>query len=288
VTDPHVVVVGASGWMGRRLVARAAERGLLGAAVSRRGDDAGPWPSHPLADLEKLARRPRAVVVNAAGATQGDWAALHRANVELVDLLARTCREVGAGLVTLGSAAEYGTPVGPLVAESDPPRPTSPYGRSKLAATESVLGQLEVGLTATVVRMFNLVGAGRPGVDPISDFARAVNALPMSGGTVHPYDSSLVRDLMGVDRAAEMVLELCEHVGEVPVVNLCSGRGVSFRDLIEAMAEVRGVPVRVEDTNPGGIPRVVGDPGMLFGLVGAREPQSVRELAALAIATATT
>jgi len=60
---------------------------------------------------------------------------------------------------------------------------------------------------------------------------------------------------------------------------------VSFRDLIEAMAEVRGVPVQVDDASPGGIPRVVGDPRLLFRLVGVREPQTVLELAALAIET---
>jgi len=283
--EPYVVVVGSTGWVGRRIVAQAQQRGWSGAAVSRQGCDTGPWPSHPLGDLVKLARRPGAVVVNAAGATWGDPASLRRANVELVDLLARNCREVGAGLLTLGSAAEYGVPVGALVAESDPSRPTSPYGEAKLAATQLVLGQVEAGLCATVVRMFNLVGAGRPGVDPVSEFARAVNALPGSGGTVHPFDSSLVRDLIGVDRAAEVVLELCEHVGEAPIVNLCSGQGVAFRDLIEAMGEVRGVPVRVDDTNPGGIPKVVGDPRLLFELVGVREPQTLRELAALALET---
>lgn len=172
-----------------------------------------------------------------------------------------------------------------MAAESDDTQPTSPYGRSKLAATETVLSHIGDGLRATVVRMFNLVGADRPGVDPISDFARAVNALPASGGAIHPHDSSLVRDLMGLDRAADVVLDLCEHMGEAAVVNLCSGRGVSFRELIEAMAIVRGVPVLIEDSNPGGIPRVVGDPRLLFRLVGGREPQTVSELAALALGT---
>jgi NDP-hexose 4-ketoreductase len=283
VNDPYVVVVGANGWMGRRLVARVEERGLLGAAVSRQGDLVGSWPNHPLGDLAKLASRQGAVVVNAAGATSGDEKTLYLANVELIDRLARTCHEVGAGLLTLGSAAEYGAPIGLLTTESDEPQPTSPYGRSKLAATHVVLRHIDVGLRATVIRMFNLVGADRPGVDPISDFARAVNALPASGGAVHPYDSSLVRDLTGLDQAADLVLDLCQHVGEAPVVNLCSGRGVSFHDLIEAMAAVRGVPVRIEDTSPGGIPRVVGDPGLLFRLVGVREPQTVTELAALAL-----
>jgi nucleoside-diphosphate-sugar epimerase len=285
VTDSYLVVVGATGWMGRRLVARAEERGLVGAAVSRQGDLVGTWPGHPLGDLAKLARNPGAVVVNAAGATRGEQTTLLQANVELVERLAQTCDEVGAALVTLGSAAEYGVPAGSLAAESDQPQPTGPYGRSKLAATSAVLRHVDAGLRATVVRMFNLVGADRPGVDPISDFARAVNALPASGGAVRPYDSSLVRDLMGLDRAADLVLDLCQHVGEAPVVNLCSGRGVSFRDLIEAMGAVRGVPVRVEDTSPGGIPRVVGDPRLLFRLVGVREPQTVSELAALAVGT---
>lgn len=272
--------------MGRRLVARAEGRGLLGASVSRQGDLVGSWPSHPLNDLAKLARRPGAVVLNAAGATRGEQTTLHQANVELVERLAGICHEFGAALVTLGSAAEYGAPVGLLTAESDQPQPTSPYGRSKLAATQVVLRHIDAGLRATVIRMFNLVGADRPGVDPISDFARAVNGLPSSGGAVHPYDSSLVRDLTGLDRAADLVLELCQQVGEAPVVNLCSGRGVSFRELIEAMAAVRGVPVRIEDTSPGGIPRVVGDPRLLFRLVGARDPQTVSELAALALGTA--
>jgi nucleoside-diphosphate-sugar epimerase len=283
VTDAYVVVVGATGWVGRCLVARAEARGLLGAAVSRRGDSVGPWHGHTLGDLARLARRSGAVVVNAAGATQREWTTLYRANVQLVENLARTCNEVGAGLVTLGSAAEYGAPVGPLTTECDLPQPTSPYGRSKLAATEAVLGLRDAGLRATVVRIFNLAGADRPGVDPISDFAREVKSLPPSGGVVHPYDSSLVRDLMGLDRAADTVLDLCEHVGEAPVVNLCSGQGVRFRDLIEAMAEVRCVPVMVEDSSPGGIATVVGDPRLLFQLVGVREPQTVRELAAIAM-----
>lgn len=222
-------------------------------------------------------------MVNAAGATSGDDTTLHRANVELIEHLAGLCHEVGAGLLTLGSAAEYGAPIGLLTAESDLPRPTSAYGRSKLAASEVVLRHIDGGLRATVIRLFNLVGADRPGIDPISDFARAVNALSPSGGTVHPYDSSLVRDLTGLDRAADLVLELSQHVGEEPVVNVCSGRGVSFRELIEAMAAVRGIPVRIEDTKPGGIPRVVGDHRLLLRLVGAREPQAASELAALAL-----
>jgi nucleoside-diphosphate-sugar epimerase len=283
VTDPYVIVVGATGWVGRRLVSRAEERGLFGAAVSRRGEPVLSWEGHPVGDVAKLATRSGAVVVNAAGASSGKRRTLRRANVELVERLARTCQEVGAGLVTLGSAAEYGAPFGPLASESDLPRPTSPYGRSKLAATQMVLRYVDAGLRATVLRVFNLVGADRPGVDPISDFARAVKALPVSGGVVHPYDSSLVRDLTGLDRAADLVLDFCEHVGEAPLVNLCSGRGVSFHDLIKAMAEARGVSAQVQDSNPGGVPRVVGDPRVLFRLVGVREPQSVTELARLAL-----
>jgi nucleoside-diphosphate-sugar epimerase len=54
----------------------------------------------------------------------------------------RLCRhlmEVGKGLVTFGSAADYGAPNGLLTAEAGQPHATSQYGRSKLAATHVVL-----------------------------------------------------------------------------------------------------------------------------------------------------
>ena len=49
------------------------------------------------------------------------------------------------------------------------------------------------------------------------------------------------------------------------------------------MAAVRGVPVRIVDTRPGGLPRVVGDPTLLHTIVGVPPAEDVSELARIAI-----
>lgn len=279
-----MVVVGATGWVGRHVVHQARVLGRSGVAVSRRGEAVEGWPGAPLAQLADHVG-PGTTVVNAAGAMVGDDGELEAANVDLVRRLGETCLGAGARLVTLGSAAEYGPPAAPQLDEQHPTHPTSPYGRSKLAATHLVDDLRERGLTASVLRVFNLVGGDRLGTDPVSDFAAAVRALPVQGGVVHPFDSSLVRDLMTVDRAARLVLRLAERDDLPAVLNVCSGVGTRFRDLIEAMAAVRGVPVTVQDVRPGGISRVVGDPTRLVALLGPVPAEPVEVLAAAALAT---
>lgn len=269
-----LVVVGAGGFLGRHVVRAAAALGLDVVPVGR--------PEQQPVPLRGLLRR-GTVVIDAAGRTSGDREQLWEANVVRLRRLAEVALEAGAALLTIGSAAEYGDPPAERVRESDPAEPVSDYGASKLAATQ-VVGELAAaGLTATVARVFNVVAADRAGRDPASEFARAVRELPPSGGVVRAWDSSLVRDLMSVDAAAGLLLDLAAHVGEVPVVNVCTGRGVRWADLIEAMAAARGVPVTIEDTAPGGIARVVGDPQLLHRLVGRREPPSLGALARAAL-----
>jgi UDP-glucose 4-epimerase len=70
------------------------------------------------------------------------------------------------------------------------------------------------------------------------------------------------------------------------VVNVCSGRGLSYSELILAMARVQGVSVRVSDTRPGGIPTVIGDPTTLHRIVGQLPAESIERLAAEAMKAA--
>ncbi|KQX62882.1 NAD(P)-dependent oxidoreductase [Angustibacter sp. Root456] len=269
-----LVVVGAGGFLGRHIAAAATARGLDVVPVGR--------PEQQPVRLRRLLRR-GTVVIDAAGRTSGDREQLWDANVVRLRRLADIALEAQAALLTIGSAAEYGDPPGERVRESDPAVPVSDYGASKLAGTQAVGELVAAGLTATVARVFNVVAADRAGRDPASEFAKVVRELPSSGGVVRAWDSSLVRDLMGVDAAAELLLDLAAHVGEVPLVNVCTGRGVRWAELIDAMAAARGVPVTIEDTVPGGIQRVVGDPQLLHRLVGRREPPSLDELARAAL-----
>jgi len=222
-------------------------------------------------------------LINCVGASTGDERALRSANTEAAREIGETCRRLGVRLLHIGSAAEYGLADDDAVPESAPTRPQTAYGRTKLAGTEQLQRLAEKGLDLTVARPFNIVGAGQPLSTPIGEFAASIRCLPETGGGIRVRDSRLVRDFLSRTRVAEMLLDLVQAPGRVPVVNLCSGLGLSFAEFIHAMAKVRGMHVEITNTQPGGIPRIVGDPTLLHSVIGDRTPEDVEKLARVAL-----
>ncbi len=163
----RILLIGATGFIGRHVRTRATAAGFEVVAASRAagpGDlrlDLAAGPVSVAAAVREFA--PDAVV-NCAGATRGEPADLVHGNVmavaNLVTALASAAPE--ARLVHLGSAAEYGNAEpGTPITESAPPRPLGVYGVTKLAGTELV--RAAAGLDTVVLRVFNPVGPGSPG-----------------------------------------------------------------------------------------------------------------------------
>ncbi|NVI89285.1 NAD(P)-dependent oxidoreductase, partial [Actinomadura sp. BRA 177] len=162
----RILLIGATGFIGRHVRTRATAAGFEVVAASRAagpGDlrlDLAAGPVSVAAAVREFA--PDAVV-NCAGATRGEPADLVHGNVmavaNLVTALASAAPE--ARLVHLGSAAEYGNAEpGTPITESAPPRPLGVYGVTKLAGTELV--RAAAGLDTVVLRVFNPVGPGSP------------------------------------------------------------------------------------------------------------------------------
>ncbi len=281
----RLVIAGATGWIGGAVRAAASSRGIPTVALSARLAASGAPDTATFADLPGLIEDGNTVVINAVGRTVGTSSDLAFANVEVCRLLAQACLRAGAGLLSVGSAAEYGQTTSQRLSETDVEQPTDEYGRSKLAATELVRQMRGDGLRASVARVFNVVGSGRPGVSPITDFAAGVQALSGAGGTVTARDSSLVRDLSSIEWVADRLVDLVGTVGVFDTVNVCSGRATSYRQVIQAMAQVRGLQVRVVDSSPGGIKRVVGDPTRLHSLLPDLPTETLTDLAAAALSS---
>ncbi|GIW71925.1 MAG: NAD(P)-dependent oxidoreductase [Planctomycetota bacterium] len=153
-----VVVLGAGGLLGRAVMAaaRAAGRpavGLLHAACD---------VAEPGAVRAALERERPALVVNAAAATDVErcerepvWA--WRVNALGARRVAAAAAAVGARLVHVSTDYVFDGAKGAAYDESDPPRPLSAYGRSKLAGERAVLALLPGAL---VVRTAWLFGPG--------------------------------------------------------------------------------------------------------------------------------
>ena len=281
----HLVLAGATGWIGSAVRAAAARRGIPTTSLSTRLEGSAPAGWAGLRDIPAVLDGD-SVVLNAVGRTTGSPRELDFANVEVCLLLARACLDAGAAFLTVGSAAEYGDAGSLRISERDVERPVDAYGASKLVATRRVQSLREEGLVGTVARVFNVVGTGRPGVSPVTDVAAGVRALTPAGGSVRARDSSLVRDFSTIDWVANRLIDLAAWAGVFDTVNVCSGRATSYRLLIHAMAAERSVEVQVVDTSPGGLRRVVGDPTRMRLLLPGVPRESLRQLAQVALSQA--
>lgn len=178
-------------------------------------------------------------------------------------------------LVFSSTAAVYGEPEGPTVQETDPTRPTSPYGASKLAVdtTLTEFGRL-YGFGAISLRYFNVAGAhavsnGWLGErhNPETHLIPNVLAAATEGRPVRIFgddyptpDGTCIRDYIHVTDLADAhlrALGAC-RTGQHRIFNLGNGAGFSVREVIEVCRSVTGVEIEVETG-----PRRAGDPAVL-------------------------
>jgi nucleoside-diphosphate-sugar epimerase len=134
-----------------------------------------------------------------------------------------------------------------------------------------VLAWRDRGAPAVVARVFNLVDRDLPTDNPVGGIVHQVRqAAAGDGGGRHPVtigDPTTTRDLCPRTWVAEMVVALATRPPELSLVNVCSGRAISFGALAYDVADRLGAPITVRDMGWPRGGRVVGDPARLQSLV---------------------
>ncbi|MFB2555385.1 UDP-glucose 4-epimerase GalE [Herbiconiux liangxiaofengii] len=204
-------------------------------------------------------------------------------NVTGTAVLLERMQAVGVDrLVFSSSAAVYGTPDTLLVTEDTPKSPESPYGESKLIGEWLLRDQaVAVGLRATALRYFNVVGSGSPELYDASEhnlFPLVFGALGegrrplIFGDDYDTPDGTCVRDYIHVADLALAHVAAARRfdAGEpvLPAYNLGSGDGVSVREIMTEVAAVTGI-----EFEPEVAPRRPGDPARIVanGELAARD-----------------
>ncbi len=193
--------------------------------------------------------------------------------------LIQACVDAGIrAFVFSSTAAVYGEPARVPVAEDAPTVPLNPYGRSKLIS-EQMLQDADAahGLPYVVLRYFNVAGAdpagrtglAKPGATHLIKLAceTAVGArdhLLIFGEDYPTEDGTCVRDFIHVSDLADAHLAALRHLtggGASLVLNCGYGRGFSVRQVVDAMGEVSGRPLRVRQAprRPGDAAVVIAD-----------------------------
>lgn len=275
-----ILVTGAAGFAGGHLLELlAGERRQL-VAWHRPGgspplDTPGTtWEAVDLLDRaavrDALARSRPGAVYHCAGAAHvgRSWQNVESTfatNVRGTHNVIEGLRDAGvAARVLLPSTAMIYAPSNEAIQEDQPLVPASPYGLSKLAQELVGRGNPD-GPAVCIARAFNHFG---PRQDPrfaASGFARRIADIEAGrwapeiavGNLEARRDLTDVRDTV---RAYRLILE--RGVPERPY-NVCSGRAIAIRDLLEMMLARARVPIDVKVDaaryRPNDLPVVVGD-----------------------------
>jgi UDP-glucose 4-epimerase len=188
--------------------------------------------------------------------------------------LLEAMRETSVNRIVFSStAATYGEPDKQPIEETDPNRPTNPYGESKLAF-ERALHWYEQAydLRYAVLRYFNAAGASEQcGEDHDPESHLIPIALQVAAGThdsIQVYgddyptpDGTCVRDYIHViDLARAHILALGALDQGSRLYNLgCGGAGYSVNEVLHVAREVTGKEIRAIVG-----PRRAGDPSVLI------------------------
>ncbi|WP_281876819.1 NAD-dependent epimerase/dehydratase family protein [Pseudomonas atacamensis] len=246
-----VLVTGATGFVGRHLVAALLERGCEVRAVGRNAEKAQgmPWINH----VEFVAADIHAADLNVVALTEGIDALAHLAWPGLPNYRAlfhfehnlmadyrfiKSAVEAGVSQVLVtGTCFEYGMQSGPL-SESTEPRPSNPYGLAKHTLHLFLLNlQQEQPFTLQWARLFYLHGEGQ---NPNSLLAALDRAIDAGEASFNMSAGEQLRDFLAIETAASHLAAILHQRDFDGVVNCASGHPVSVRALVEQRLHERG------------------------------------------------
>ena len=177
-----------------------------------------------------------------------------------------------ATVITVGSAEAYGdvAPSELPIREETVLRPNNPYAGSKAAAEVLALQYAQSGwLRVVATRSFNHTGPGQSTAfaaaafaNQFADIARGKQAPTLAHGNL-----SAQRDFLDVRDVVAAYHLLATRGRPGTAYNVCSGRAVSMRQIVESLGRLVGRPVELREDparmRPIDTPVIVGDASLI-------------------------
>lgn len=267
----RVAVTGATGFVGRHVVAQLEKRGNSPTLVCRPGSAIPERLSgiplipmditDPPADAYDRLGKPE-ILIHLAWGGLPNYSSPHHLERELPahrSFLEGLLTAGLGGLTVTGTCLEYGMQDGAL-REDMPTAPVTAYGMAK----DELRAQLEQlrrnrSFNFTWARLFYLYGEGQAHGSLLPQLegaiARGDASFNMSGG-------EQLRDYLPIDEAAGYLVDLALNMRDNGVVNVCSGRPIAVRDLVESAVVQHGSSIKL---NLGHFPYPEYEPMAFWG-----------------------
>lgn len=188
--------------------------------------------AHPPTDCYEQMGCPD-VLIHLAWDGLPNYKSLHHFETELPRqyLFLKTMIEAGLpSLLVAGTCFEYGMQSGPLSADMQT-LPSNPYGYAKDALRKQLqFLQAIKPFNLTWARLFYMYGEGQP---PSSLFPKLKDSILAGDKIFNMSGGEQLRDYLSVEEVANQITHLAMTADNVGPINICSGKPVSVRILVE-------------------------------------------------------
>jgi len=153
-------------------------------------------------------------------------------------------------ILLVGSAEEYGkVNTSERIKEDFPLKPTSPYAVSKVAS--EMLGYqycISDDMKIIMVRAFNHTGPRQHPSFVCSDFARQISKIEtgQEPPVINVGNLDIYRDFSDVRDVARAYLSLLEKGASGEVYNVCSGKAVSIKSMLDQLLKLSTVKIDIK------------------------------------------
>jgi len=176
---------------------------------------------------------------------------INNANIFLNILEAVRKLNLDTRILSVGSSEEYGNikEENLPVTEDAPLNPSSPYAVARVS--QELLSKVYVkgfDLDIVLTRSFNHIGPMQKDVFVIASFAKQlvmIKKSKYSDRNLITGDVSVIRDFCDVRDVASAYYLLLHNGKKGEIYNVCSGIGISLRELISIMADILSINVSI-------------------------------------------
>lgn len=161
----------------------------------------------------------------------------------------------GCRILSVGSSEEYGnvTHENLPIRENQQMNPISPYGVARVS--QEMLSKVFVeayGMEIVLTRSFNHIGPRQDERFVVPSFIKKILDIKKSDknkGEIETGDLTIIRDFVDVRDVVRAYYLLLTEGRKGEIYNICSGKGITLKEVVELIADEIGVKVTTK-TNP--------------------------------------